>query len=96
MYLGAIVELADTDTLFRAPAHPCTEALLKAATELDPARRSVIDAVRGELPSPLALPAGCPFHRAAGTSWIAAGSSGLCSRGAGPIISRPAACKPMH
>ncbi len=62
MYLGKIVELAETETLFGAPAHPYTEALLKAAPELDPARRSVIDAVRGELPSPLALPAGCPFH----------------------------------
>jgi oligopeptide/dipeptide ABC transporter ATP-binding protein len=46
----------------RPIAHPYTEALLKAAPELDPTRRSVIDAVRGELPSPLALPAGCPFH----------------------------------
>jgi peptide/nickel transport system ATP-binding protein len=62
MYLGSIVELGETETLFSAPAHPYTEALLKAAPELDPARRSVIDAVRGELPSPLALPAGCPFH----------------------------------
>jgi oligopeptide/dipeptide ABC transporter ATP-binding protein len=62
MYLGGIVELADTETLFSAPAHPYTEALLKAAPELDPARRSTIDAVRGELPSPLALPSGCPFH----------------------------------
>ena len=62
MYLGAIVELADTETLFSAPTHPYSEALLKAAPELDPARRSVIDAVRGELPSPLALPSGCPFH----------------------------------
>jgi oligopeptide/dipeptide ABC transporter ATP-binding protein len=62
MYLGSIVELADTETLFNAPAHPYTEALLKAAPELDPARRSVIDAVRGELPSPLAIPSGCPFH----------------------------------
>jgi len=62
MYLGSIVELADTETLFNAPSLPYTEALLKAAPELDPARRSVIDAVRGELPSPLALPTGCPFH----------------------------------
>ena len=62
MYLGSIVELANTETLFNAPAHPYTEALLKAAPELDPARRSVIDAVRGELPSPLAIPSGCPFH----------------------------------
>jgi len=62
MYLGAIVELAETERLFTAPAHPYTAALLKAAPELDPARRSVVDAVRGELPSPLAIPSGCPFH----------------------------------
>jgi oligopeptide/dipeptide ABC transporter ATP-binding protein len=62
MYLGAIVELADTEVLFTRPAHPYTAALLKAAPELDPARRSVVDAVRGELPSPLAIPPGCPFH----------------------------------
>ncbi len=62
MYLGAIVELADTETLFTRPAHPYTAALLKAAPELDPARRTVVDAVRGELPSPLAIPPGCPFH----------------------------------
>jgi len=62
MYLGSIVELADTEALFNAPAHPYSEALLKAAPELDPTRRSTIDAVRGELPSPLAIPAGCPFH----------------------------------
>jgi oligopeptide/dipeptide ABC transporter ATP-binding protein len=62
MYLGSIVELGETEKLFGSPGHPYTEALLKAAPELDPARRSVIDAVRGELPSPLALPSGCPFH----------------------------------
>ena len=62
MYLGAIVELAETETLFTKPAHPYTAALLKAAPELDPGRRSVVDAVRGELPSPLAIPPGCPFH----------------------------------
>jgi oligopeptide/dipeptide ABC transporter ATP-binding protein len=62
MYLGAIVELAETEVLFTKPAHPYTAALLKAAPELDPGRRSVVDAVRGELPSPLAIPPGCPFH----------------------------------
>ena len=62
MYLGAIVELANTETLFTKPAHPYTAALLKAAPELDPGLRSVVDAVRGELPSPLAIPPGCPFH----------------------------------
>ena len=62
MYLGAIVELAETEVLFTRPAHPYTAALLKAAPELDPTRRSVVDAVRGELPSPLAILPGCPFH----------------------------------
>jgi oligopeptide/dipeptide ABC transporter ATP-binding protein len=62
MYLGAIVELADTESLFTRPAHPYTAALLKAAPELDPGKRSTVDAVRGELPSPINIPAGCPFH----------------------------------
>ncbi len=62
MYLGSIVELAETEVLFTRPSHPYTAALLKAAPELDPARRSTMDAVRGELPSPLAIPPGCPFH----------------------------------
>jgi oligopeptide/dipeptide ABC transporter ATP-binding protein len=62
MYLGAIVELAETERLFGAPAHPYTAALLRAAPELDPARRSTVEAVCGELPSPLDIPAGCPFH----------------------------------
>jgi oligopeptide/dipeptide ABC transporter ATP-binding protein len=62
MYLGKIVELADTEQLFSKPAHPYTAALLKAAPELDPGRRSTVDAVRGELPSPIAIPTGCPFH----------------------------------
>ena len=62
MYLGSIVELAETERLFSHPAHPYSAALLAAAPELDPARRSVVDAVRGELPSPLDLPPGCPFH----------------------------------
>jgi oligopeptide/dipeptide ABC transporter ATP-binding protein len=62
MYLGKIVELAETEQLFSRPAHPYTAALLKAAPELDPSRRSTVDAVRGELPSPIDIPQGCPFH----------------------------------
>jgi oligopeptide/dipeptide ABC transporter ATP-binding protein len=62
MYLGAIVELAETERLFSRPSHPYTAALLKAAPELDPAHRSTTEAVRGELPSPIAIPNGCPFH----------------------------------
>jgi oligopeptide/dipeptide ABC transporter ATP-binding protein len=62
MYLGRIVELDRTERLFSAPSHPYTEALLGAAPELDPTRRSTAAAVRGELPSPVAIPPGCPFH----------------------------------
>jgi oligopeptide transport system ATP-binding protein len=62
MYLGRIVELARTEELFARPRHPYTKALLQAAPDLDPAQRTQIDAVMGELPSPLAPPPGCPFH----------------------------------
>jgi oligopeptide/dipeptide ABC transporter ATP-binding protein len=62
MYLGQVVELAETETLFASPAHPYTQALLAAAPILDPTHRSTTAAVRGELPSPLAIPPGCPFH----------------------------------
>jgi oligopeptide/dipeptide ABC transporter ATP-binding protein len=62
MYLGRIVELDRTERLFSTPSHPYTRALLAAAPELDPTRRSRTAAVRGELPSPVAIPPGCPFH----------------------------------
>ena len=62
MYLGRIVELDRTERLFSAPRHPYTQALLSAAPELDPTRRRHTAAVRGELPSPVAIPPGCPFH----------------------------------
>jgi oligopeptide transport system ATP-binding protein len=62
MYLGRIVELDRTERLFSAPSHPYTQALLGAAPELDPTRRRRTAAVCGELPSPVAIPPGCPFH----------------------------------
>ncbi len=62
MYLGKVVELGPTEQLFSAPRHPYTKALLDAAPELDPTRRSRTVAARGELPSSIDLPAGCLFH----------------------------------
>ena len=62
MYLGKIVEIGPTEALFAAPRHPYTRALLDAAPELDPARRSRTVAARGELPSPINPPGGCLFN----------------------------------
>lgn len=62
MYLGRVVELAPTPELFAHAAHPYTEALLAAAPSRDPSRRGTGKLLSGEMPSPLAPPAGCPFH----------------------------------
>jgi oligopeptide/dipeptide ABC transporter ATP-binding protein len=67
MYLGRVVEMGQADAVFDAPRHPYTRALLRAAPSMEPPapgvprlRRSA--ALIGELPSPLSIPTGCPFH----------------------------------
>ena len=63
MYLGSLVEAADTDTLYESPRHPYTNVLLAAAPSMeDTARDERKAAVVGELPSPINLPSGCRFH----------------------------------
>ncbi|MBK0327287.1 ATP-binding cassette domain-containing protein [Rhodobacteraceae bacterium F11138] len=61
MYLGEIVELAPTAELFADPKHPYTRTLLEQIPSVRNRKRS-FSAVKGELPSPLAPPPGCPFH----------------------------------
>ena len=61
MYLGRIVEIAATDDLFTAPAHPYTRALLAAIPASHPDERRPRARPIGDLPSPAALPAGCRF-----------------------------------
>ncbi len=62
MYLGQIVELADTEALFTDPQHPYTRALLAAVPDIDPNSALVTSRLHGELPSPLSPPLGCRFH----------------------------------
>ena len=61
LYLGRLVEVAARDPLFANPAHPYTRALLDAVPRLG-RRRARNQAIRGEMPSPLAPPPGCVFH----------------------------------
>lgn len=62
MYLGRIVELADTEALFESPRHPYTRALLSAIPEPIVGRDRERVVLQGEPPSPMNPPSGCPFH----------------------------------
>jgi peptide/nickel transport system ATP-binding protein len=62
MYLGRIVEEADTDTLFRAPKHPYTQALLKSVLTPEPGLGVPDTQLGAAYPNPLNMPSGCHFH----------------------------------
>jgi len=62
MYLGRLVEIADTAKLFSKPSHPYTKALLDASPVPDPRVAPVRAPLKGETPSPLTPPSGCAFH----------------------------------
>ena len=64
MYLGKMVELADAAEIYDHPLHPYSKALISAVPVPDPkvARANQRIALKGEIPSPLNTPPGCPFH----------------------------------
>jgi len=62
LYLGRIVETAETDELFFNPAHPYTEALLSAVPKPDPDQKDGGILLTGEVPNPAFPPVGCHFH----------------------------------
>mgnify|MGYP006265981541 CR=1 FL=1 len=62
MYLGKIVEVGDTETIFSRPQHPYTRALLSAIPVPDPKTRQRPIPIPGDVPSPVDPPGGCPFH----------------------------------
>ena len=62
MYLGHLVEEAETGELFTHPLHPYTQVLLSAVPTPDPRTHRKRIVLEGELPSPLSPPSGCPFH----------------------------------
>ncbi len=62
MYLGRIVELADSEMLLEKPMHPYTRALISAVPVPDPRARASRATISGEPPNPFDPPSGCAFH----------------------------------
>ena len=62
MYVGKLVEMAETETLFHTPLHPYTEALMGAVPRPDPEQRGERTILEGEIANPANPPTGCYFH----------------------------------
>jgi len=62
MYLGKIVEIATSNELYNNPLHPYTQLLLSSVPNLDPSSKIKRQVIKGDPPSPVAIPRGCRFH----------------------------------
>ena len=89
MYLGRIVETAETHELLDNPRHPYTRGLVQAVPRLVPGRASEAPGVVGDPPSPIDVPSGCRFHPR-----CALAQPPLCSTDDPPLMAGPAG--PSH
>jgi peptide/nickel transport system ATP-binding protein len=90
MYLGQVVEVGEAETLFEAPRHPYTRALLSSIPSMDPDRRTEVPPLAGDPPNPINPPSGCRFHtRCAQAQPVCSQRVPVLSRGGG---SHPVAC----
>ena len=62
MYLGNMVELAESNAIFANPMHPYTQALIAAIPTTDPDASKELQILEGDIPSPVNPPKGCKFH----------------------------------
>lgn len=62
MYLGKIVEYADSTRLVQKPHHPYTQALMRAVLSTDPRKKQIYTGLQGEIPNPANPPSGCRLH----------------------------------
>jgi peptide/nickel transport system ATP-binding protein len=80
MYVGKIVETAETEELYHHPKHPYTEALLSSVARPDPAAAKARIVLEGEVPNPANPPSGCYFHPRCRYA------ESICSQEAPPIL----------
>jgi len=62
MYLGKVMEIGPAKTVCQSPRHPYTKALIAAVPSLKINAAHTAELLKGDLPSPINPPAGCPFH----------------------------------